>query len=77
MTTVTIAELEKDLAGYIAKVKDGETLELVSGGERVAEVVPLRQKGDIAVWKRPRKKIKVPGLSLSDEIIKERRESPY
>jgi len=77
MTTVTVTELQKDLAGYIAKVKNGETLELVSDGERVAEVVPLRQKGNVAVWKRPRKKIKVPGLSLSDLIIEERRESRY
>lgn len=75
MTTVTVTEFQKDLAGYIAKVKNGETLELVPEGECVAEVAPLPHEETVPAWKRPGLQLKIEGAKLSEAIIEERRES--
>lgn len=40
MTTVSLDELQRDLHGYLARVSAGESLLLIDGERRIAEVRP-------------------------------------
>ena len=41
MTTVSLDEFQRDLAAYLQRVKDGETLLIVKANEPVAEIKPV------------------------------------
>jgi antitoxin (DNA-binding transcriptional repressor) of toxin-antitoxin stability system len=41
MTTITIDEIRADLAGYLQRVKAGETLVIVEANQAVAEIKPV------------------------------------
>lgn len=40
MITVTINDIERDLAGYLLRVQSGETLIVVEAGQPIAEIKP-------------------------------------
>ena len=55
---------------------DGEILHVLGvlrRGHPVADIVPLRRDGPS--WKRPIDRLVVPGLSLAQEILRDRAES--
>ena len=41
MTTVSIAEIQRDLRGYLRRVKAGETLLIVQAEQPIAELKPV------------------------------------
>ena len=41
MTTVTIRDMERDLAGYLRRVQSGETLLVVDADQPLAEIKPI------------------------------------
>ncbi|MFQ5853184.1 MAG: type II toxin-antitoxin system Phd/YefM family antitoxin [Candidatus Binatia bacterium] len=41
MTTITIDEIQRDLMGYLQRVKAGETLVILEADEPVAEIKPV------------------------------------
>ena len=45
MTTITIGEIQRDLMGYLQRVKAGETLVILEANEPVAEIKPVTSNG--------------------------------
>ncbi|MBI2863098.1 MAG: type II toxin-antitoxin system prevent-host-death family antitoxin [Chloroflexi bacterium] len=46
MKTVSIDEIKRNLAGYLERVKTGETLVILEDGDPVAEIKPIVQHGE-------------------------------
>jgi antitoxin (DNA-binding transcriptional repressor) of toxin-antitoxin stability system len=45
MITVTVDEVQRDLAGYLERVKAGETLVVLDANQPIAEIKPLPHPG--------------------------------
>lgn len=83
---VGIRELRTSLSRYVQRVKDGEEITVTEHGKPVARLVPLEGERKIdrliregvviparrRTGRRP-KPIDVPGLSLSEIVIEQRR----
>jgi antitoxin (DNA-binding transcriptional repressor) of toxin-antitoxin stability system len=41
MITITIDEVQRDLSGCLQKVEEGETIVIIQGNRRVAELKPI------------------------------------
>jgi prevent-host-death family protein len=83
---VGIRELRASLSRYVSRVKDGEEITVTEHGKPVARLVPvagerkidrLRRQGLIRPARKPKgplpEPLEVPGLSLSEIIIEQRR----
>ena len=83
---VGIRDLRASLSRYVARVKDGEEITVTEHGKPVARLVPLggerksdrlRREGIVRPARRPKgprpQPINVPGLSLSEIVIEQRR----
>ena len=46
MSTVSVEEIERNLLGYLQRVREGETLLIVQGDQPVAELKPVPTSGD-------------------------------
>lgn len=57
---------------YLGIVENGGTVRILRNGRPVADLVPVADEKPAPLWKRPGLKIKLNGISLSDEIIKDR-----
>ena len=42
MITITIREIQRDLLGYLRRVKEGETVVIVDADEPMAEIKPVK-----------------------------------
>jgi antitoxin (DNA-binding transcriptional repressor) of toxin-antitoxin stability system len=67
MITVTIDEMQRDLAGYLRRVEDGESLILVRDEIPVAEIKPLA---------RPRKQPRPFGLCAGEFTVPDDFDAP-
>lgn len=47
LPTVSVRELRQNLSRYLRRVQEGETLEVVSRGRRVARLAPLPEHADL------------------------------
>ncbi|MHB8763003.1 MAG: type II toxin-antitoxin system Phd/YefM family antitoxin [Deferrisomatales bacterium] len=70
MLETTIAELRKHTREYFDSVEKGEVVRVLRRGQPIAEISPIRR--DQPAWSRPVDRLVVPGLSLSQEILKDR-----
>ena len=75
MTKTTFTELRKYAKSYFDKVEKGETIQVIRHGKVIAEIVPPLSEKATPHWKIPIKPLTVPGLSISREIIKDRRKA--
>lgn len=73
MRETTVAELRKHTREYFDSVEQGEVIRVLRHGRAIAEILPIRR--DEPSWKRPLDRLVVPGLSLAQEILKDRAES--
>jgi prevent-host-death family protein len=78
MKTVTFSQLRNNAKKYFDAVENGETVEIFRHGKPIAMLTPVVRETPMKLsrWKTANP-IKIPGLSLSKEIIKERRESRW
>ena len=76
MLNAAFTEFRKDTASYLDKVENGETLIITRHGRPIAEVIPPSTIGKEKSWKRPFRRISERGISLSKEILKDRKKSP-
>jgi len=76
MVSINIRELSHNLAHYLKKVKSGERIVILERNIPIADVVP--HNINLAPgWKREIKKISMTGESLSETIVKNRREEKH
>ncbi len=75
MSTITITDLRKHIADVVTRVEQGERILILRRGKPVAEMAPLSQpSSDLPTWKQPFTPLAIPGVSLSEVILKERAE---
>ena len=77
MTQTTFTEFRKHAKAYFDSVEKGEKVQVLRHGKVIAEIVPPYEKLGSLSWKKPGLKLKIPGVSASKTIIKERRESRF
>lgn len=65
MTTISIDDIQQDLAGYFERVQAGETLLITQAGQPVAEINPIKsaEAEDVPLTPRPR------GLAKGDFVV--------
>ena len=65
MTTISVDEIQYDLAGYLTRVQAGETLLITEAGRPVAEINPIKpvEPDDLPLTPRPR------GLAKGDFVV--------
>lgn len=73
--TINFSEFRKRASQILDLVERGETVRVFRHGKPVARIVPDDVTEGGPAWKRPRERIAVPGLSLSQAVIEERRSS--
>ncbi len=74
MTFVSIRDFSHGMSRYLKKIKLGERVVITDHNVPVADIVPHQNTPLVPGWKRPIKKIKLKGESLSESIIKARQE---
>ena len=75
MKVVTFTEFRQNAATYFDVVEKGETVRVLRHGKPIAEVVPASGEEGMASWKQPGLKLSIKGISLSREILRERKQS--
>lgn len=71
--TMTFTEFRKNASAVLDRVERGESIEVLRHGKPVAKIIPANQDGTLPSWKRPIRRLVIPGVSLSRLILEERR----
>jgi prevent-host-death family protein len=74
MQTTTFTNFRQKAKDYFDAVERGEIVRISRHGKVVAELVPASE-GVLPRWKRPGIRLKIDGVSLSEEIIRDRRKA--
>lgn len=76
MKTVTFSQLRNNAKKYFDAVEKGESVEVYRHGKPIAMLTPVIHESPLKInrWKTGNP-IKIPGLSLSKEIMKDRRKN--
>ncbi len=74
MISVNIRALTHHFSQYLKKVKSGQTITIFERDTPIADVIPHNQNVIHPGWRREIKKVTLKGESLSQTIIKNRRE---
>jgi antitoxin (DNA-binding transcriptional repressor) of toxin-antitoxin stability system len=75
MTKATFTEFRKHAKSYFDSVEKGATIQVSRHGKIIAEVAPPRKKTGSKSWKKPGLKLLVPGVSLAQAVLEQRKES--
>lgn len=75
MTTTTFTEFRKNARTFFDEVKKGKKVRILRRGKPIADLVPPSDSKATRSWKRNALRLVIKGVSLSDEILKDRRES--
>jgi len=70
MIEATFTHLRSNAKDYFDAVEAGESVRVFRNGKPIAEIIPV-QTG-IASWKKQTTPLTIKGLSLSEEILKDR-----
>ena len=73
MQEATFTELRNHAKDYFDAVERGETVRVFRNGKAIAEIVPVAK--DILSWKRQAEPLTIKGLSLSREVLRDRKKS--
>ena len=73
MRETTFTELRNRAKDYFDAVEGGDTVRVFRNGKAIAEIVPIRS--GVPSWKRQTTPLTVKGLSLSREILSDRKDS--
>ena len=72
MKTVTFTEFRRNAAACLSDVEKGEKIRVLRHGRPVADIIPVSEGEHVASWKRPALRLTIEGVSLSQEILKDR-----
>ena len=75
MISAAFTKFRRNTASYLDKVENGETVVITRHGRPIAEVVPSSFFPEGKSWKRPALRLKLKGLSISREILMDRKKS--
>ena len=75
MKSVTFTQFRQNAAAYFDAVERGETIQVLRHGKPIAEIAPAPTDETVVSWKQPGLRLSVRGISLSREILKERKAS--
>ena len=73
MVTVNFTVFRQKAKSYFEAVERGETVSVKRRGKIIARIVPVRKREP--AWKAKALRLKIPGVSLSQAILEDRRES--
>lgn len=73
MKEVSFTQFRMNAAFFFDSVEQGETIRILRHGKPIAEVVPVRARPRTLSWKRPGLMLETGSVSLSREILKERK----
>jgi prevent-host-death family protein len=73
MREATFTELRNSAKTYFDAVERGETVRVTRNGKAIAVIVPIRPEH--ASWRRQHTPLTIKGLSLSREILGDRKKS--
>ncbi len=73
MQEATFTELRNHAKDYFDAVARGETVRVFRNGKAIAEIVPVAS--ETPSWKRALAPLTVKGLSLSREVLRDRKKS--
>lgn len=74
MTSVNIREFSHHLSKYLNQVKKGEKVVLMERNVPIADIIPHNVHISRPGWKRSIKKLALVGESLTDTVIRNRRQ---
>ncbi|MBF0569787.1 MAG: type II toxin-antitoxin system Phd/YefM family antitoxin [Candidatus Omnitrophica bacterium] len=79
MVAINVRELTHHFAKYLGSVKKGERFVIMERDKPVAEIIPHWGAEKTQGWKRKIKRVKLkgPGLSASEMVIKLRQEERF
>ena len=75
MITAKFSDFRAKAKYYFGLVENGEIVRVLRSGRPVADISPVKKEKKIPAWKKPGVKIKLNNISLSKEILKDRRKS--
>jgi len=75
MKVVTFTEFRQHATTYFDVVEKGETVKVLRHGKAIAEVIPAQSEERMVSWKQPGLKMSIKGVSLSREILRERKQT--
>jgi len=75
MTTITFTEFRQNAKAYFDAVEGGDTVRVMRHGKIIARVVPPLGLERKPSWKEPALKLLIPGASLSQAVMDQRKES--
>jgi antitoxin (DNA-binding transcriptional repressor) of toxin-antitoxin stability system len=71
MKTVTFTEFRRNAAACFSDVEKGEKIRILRHGRPIADIIPVSDEHTPS-WKRPALRLSIKGVSLSQEILKDR-----
>ena len=71
MVTVSFTKFRQNATAYFSAVENGETIQVLRHGKVVAKIIPTTKKE--FSWKAPHSPLMIPGASLSEAILNERK----
>jgi antitoxin (DNA-binding transcriptional repressor) of toxin-antitoxin stability system len=73
MRETNVVDLRKRIKHYFDVVEGGEVVRVYRNGKPIAEILPVRNPE--VLRRSEAQRFKIPGLSLSEEILRDRSES--
>jgi prevent-host-death family protein len=72
MISTSFTEFRKKAASFMDIAENGETVIITRRGRPIAEINPPSQSLSNPSWKRPALRMKIKGIDLTQEILKDR-----
>ena len=73
MVTINFSKFRQNAKKYFDAVEDGDTIRVMRHGKVIARIIPTSQRQPS--WKKEVSPLVIPGTSLSEAILKERKVS--
>jgi len=75
MKTASFTEFRRHARAFLDLVAAGERVRILRHGTPVADLVPPGATEEPPLWKRPRRKLTLPGTSVAETVLRDREES--
>ena len=75
MLKTKFSEFRSKAKHYFDLVENGEVVRILRNGKPIADITPIKTIKTRPSWKSPGVKIKLDNISLSEEIIRDRKNS--
>lgn len=75
MQTVTFTEFRNRASYFFNRIEHGESMMVIRHGRTIAKIAPAEHEKTILSWQKPAPILSIKGVSLSEAILKERKEA--